>query len=85
MRKIVFSPRSKFQLDSLLDYLEIRFSVSTKKKFVLKLDKVIIIIQKDPDTFSKLNSNTAIIKTAEAPADTCGPSGITPSLLIFHI
>jgi len=62
MRKIVFSPRSKFQLDSLLDYLEIRFSVSMKKKFVLKLDKVIIIIQKDPDTFSKLNSNTAIRK-----------------------
>lgn len=62
MRKIVFSPHSKLQLDSLLDYLEIRFSVSTKKKFVLKLDKVIVIIQKDPDTFSKLNSYTAIRK-----------------------
>jgi plasmid stabilization system protein ParE len=62
MRKIVFSPYSKFQLDSLLDYLEIKFSVSTKKKFVLKLDKVIIIIQKDPDTFSKSNNNIAIRK-----------------------
>lgn len=62
MRKIIFSSRSKFQLDSLLDYLEIRFSVSTKKKFVLKLDKVIVIIQKDPETFSKSNSNKAIRK-----------------------
>ncbi len=62
MRKIVFSSRSKLQLDSLLEYLEIRFSVSTQKKFVLKLDKVIIIIQKNPDTFSKSNSNKAVRK-----------------------
>lgn len=62
MRKIVFSPRSKFQLESLLNYLEIRFSVLTKKKFISKLDNAVIIIQKDPDTFPKSNSNKIIRK-----------------------
>ena len=62
MRKNIFSSRSKLQLDSLLDYLEIRFSVSSKKKFVLKLDKVIVIIQNDPVTFPKSNNDKAIRK-----------------------
>ena len=33
----------------------------------------------------KLNSNTARIKTAEAPAETASPSGIVPSEFIFQM
>ena len=33
----------------------------------------------------KLNNRTAIINTADAPADTCAPSGMFPSLLTFQI
>jgi hypothetical protein len=62
MRKIVFSTRSKSQLDSLLNYLENKFSILTKKKFISKLDKSIIIIQKDPDAFPKSDNNKAIRK-----------------------
>ena len=62
MRKIVFSSRSKSQLDSLLNYLENKFSILTKKKFISKLDKSISIIQKDPDTFPKSNNSKMIRK-----------------------
>ena len=62
MKIIVFSSRSKKQLDSLLDYLEIRFSVSTKKKFIKKLDNTIDIILNNPDTFPKSDINNTIRK-----------------------
>ncbi len=62
MRKIIFSPRSKFQLEQLLEYLETKFSISTKKKFISKLDKIIEIIKKNPDTFPCSNKNKTLRK-----------------------
>jgi hypothetical protein len=38
MRKIVFSKTSERQLEDLLQYLDLKFSVETKKKFVLKFE-----------------------------------------------
>jgi plasmid stabilization system protein ParE len=59
MRKIIFSKRSKTQLEDLLDYLEYEFSFLTKSKFVDNFDRVVYIIQNDPETFviSELNKN----------------------------
>ena len=59
MRRIVFSPRSKFQLETLLEYLELKFSILIKKKFVENFDKTILVIQKNADTFrvSEINEN----------------------------
>ncbi len=62
MREIKFSKLSKTQLDSLLEYLEFKFSISTKKKFVLKFDEIILIILKDPDTFRKSDTKKNIRK-----------------------
>ena len=60
MRKIVFSKRSKGQLDALLDYLEVKFSVLVKEKFIVKFDKVVLIIHNNPDTFRKSEVNGRI-------------------------
>ncbi len=62
MRKIVFSSQSKAHLDSLIAYLEVQFSNETKIKFILKFDKIINIIHKNPDIFPKSNSNKQIRK-----------------------
>ena len=59
MRRIIFSQRSKNQLDSLIKYLELEFSILTRAKFVKNFDEIILIIQKNPDTFrvSEINEN----------------------------
>lgn len=57
MRRIVFSGRSKFQLEQLLEYLEIRFSLSTRDKFIMNFYKIIDIIRLNPDTFPLSNRN----------------------------
>jgi plasmid stabilization system protein ParE len=51
MNRIVFSKRSKIQLETLLEYLEFKFSIVIKEKFISNLDKSIKIILKNPDTF----------------------------------
>jgi plasmid stabilization system protein ParE len=62
MRKIIFSSRSKLQLEGLVDYLECRFSLSTKEKFISKLDGFVGLIQKDPEIFPKSETNKKIRK-----------------------
>ena len=62
MRKVIFSKRSKVQLDALLDYLEIKFSILVKEKFIISLDKVILIIHNNPDTFGKSEVNHKVRK-----------------------
>ena len=59
MRRIIFSQRSKNQLDSLIKYLELEFSILSRAKFVKNFDEIILIIQKNPDTFrvSEINGN----------------------------
>ena len=62
MRTVVFSKKSKEQLDELMAYLEAKFSKESKVKFVLKLDNVIKIIQIDPETFMQSSVNLKIRK-----------------------
>ena len=62
MRKIIFSRRSKLQLEELIEYLEYRFSLITKEKFVVKLDSFVVLIQKDPGIFPKSEANKKIRK-----------------------
>ncbi|AWK04025.1 type II toxin-antitoxin system RelE/ParE family toxin [Flavobacterium crocinum] len=57
MRRIVFSGRSKFQLEQLLEYLEIRFSLSTRDKFIANFYKIIETIRLNPDTFPLSSRN----------------------------
>ncbi len=59
MKRIVFSKRSKNQLESLLEYLQNNFSILTKEKFITNFDKIVLIILKNPDTFrvSEVNGN----------------------------
>jgi plasmid stabilization system protein ParE len=62
MRKIIFSRRSKLQLEELIEYLEYRFSLITKEKFVATLDSFVVLIQKDPEIFPKSEANKKIRK-----------------------
>ena len=62
MRKIIFSRRSKLQLEGLVDYLEYKFSVLTKEKFISKLDSFVSLIHKDPEIFPKSEANKKIRK-----------------------
>ncbi|SNB29621.1 conserved hypothetical protein [Flavobacterium psychrophilum] len=59
MRNIIFSKNAQVNLDDLLQYLEFKFSLRTQSEFIKKLDKVIFLIQSDPEifSFSKVNKN----------------------------
>jgi len=50
-REIRLSKRAMKKLDSLLGYLEEEWSSKVKHEFVLKLDKSLKQIQKQPDSF----------------------------------
>ena len=54
-RQIIFSKISKEKLELTLKYLEVEWSISTKKKFIKKLDKCFKQIDSFPDSnkFSK--------------------------------
>jgi len=54
-RTIIFSKNAEESLFELLEYLEIKWSKKVKDKFISKLDKVIYLIEKEPE-FS-LNHN----------------------------
>lgn len=60
--EVILSKRSKKQLESLLEYLEVKFSTLVQQKFITKFDNVILIIQKNPDTFRKSEVNEKIRK-----------------------
>jgi len=62
MRKIIFSRRSKLQLEELVEYLEYRFSLLTKEKFISRLDSFVGLIQRDPEIFPKSKANKDVRK-----------------------
>jgi plasmid stabilization system protein ParE len=62
MRKIIFSRRSKLQLEELVEYLEYKFSSVTKEKFISKLDSSVSLIQKDPKIFPKSEAKKDVRK-----------------------
>ena len=59
MRNIVISDKAKQQTLDLFNYLEVKWSVETRKKFAIKLKKTIKIIRFNPESFPKSD----IIKT----------------------
>ena len=58
-RTIIFSKNAEKSLLELFEYLEIKWSKKVKDKFISKLDKVIYLIQIEPEIFpkSELNKN----------------------------
>lgn len=58
-RSIIFSKNAEKKLFELVDYLEMKWSNKVKNKFISNLDKVIYLIQIEPEIFpkSELNKN----------------------------
>ncbi|QOG02801.1 type II toxin-antitoxin system RelE/ParE family toxin [Flavobacterium sp. MDT1-60] len=58
-RTIIFSKNAEKSLFELFEYLEIKWSKKVKDKFISNLDKVIYLIQIEPEIFpkSELNKN----------------------------
>lgn len=56
-REIIFSKNAEKSLIDLLEYLEFKWSIRVKEKFILNLDKLIYLIQKDPEVFPKSQIN----------------------------
>ncbi|WP_394776369.1 type II toxin-antitoxin system RelE/ParE family toxin [Flavobacterium sp.] len=56
-RTIIFSKNAEKSLFELFKYLEIKWSKTVKNKFISNLDKVIYLIQSDPEIFPKSELN----------------------------
>ncbi|WPR71989.1 type II toxin-antitoxin system RelE/ParE family toxin [Flavobacterium sp. NG2] len=56
-REVVFSKNAEKRLIDLLDYLEFKWSVKIRDKFIAKLDESISIIQNEPEIFPKSHVN----------------------------
>ena len=61
-REIIFSKNAEKSLIDLLEYLELKWSIKVKDKFISKLDKSIYLIQKEPEIFTKSQINKNIYK-----------------------
>ena len=56
-REVVFSKNAEKRLIDLLDYLQFKWSVKIRDKFIAKLDESISIIQNEPEIFPKSQVN----------------------------
>jgi plasmid stabilization system protein ParE len=56
-RTIIFSKNAEKSLFELFEYLEIKWSKKVKNKFISNLDKVIYLIQIEPEIFPKSELN----------------------------
>jgi plasmid stabilization system protein ParE len=56
-RTIIFSKKAEKNLFELFEYLEIKWTEKVKKKFITNLDKVIYLIQIEPEIFPKSELN----------------------------
>ncbi len=56
-REIVFSRNAEKSLIDLLEYLEYKWSIKVREKFISKLDKSIYLIQSEPEIFPKSQIN----------------------------
>ena len=56
-REIIFSKNAEKSLIDLLEYLELKWSLKVRDKFISKLDKSIYLIQNDPEIFPKSQIN----------------------------
>jgi plasmid stabilization system protein ParE len=55
MRKIILSKRASNQLEKLLEYLELEWSLKVKNDFIKKLDKSLSQIQIFPESCQQTN------------------------------
>ncbi|TRX39423.1 type II toxin-antitoxin system RelE/ParE family toxin [Flavobacterium restrictum] len=56
-REIIFSKNAEKSLIDLLEHLELKWSIKVREKFILKLDKLIHLIQNEPEIFPKSQIN----------------------------
>lgn len=56
-REIIFSKNAEKTLIDLLEYLELKWSIKVRDKFISKLDKSIYLIQNEPGIFPKSQIN----------------------------
>ncbi|MBA0883575.1 type II toxin-antitoxin system RelE/ParE family toxin [Flavobacterium undicola] len=56
-REIIFSKNAEKSLIDLLGYLELKWSIKVRDKFISKLDKSIYLIQNEPEVFPKSQIN----------------------------
>lgn len=61
-REVVFSKNAEKSLIELLEYLELKWSIKVRDKFISKLYKSIYLIQNEPEIFPKSTTNTKILK-----------------------
>ena len=57
-REIIFSKNAEKSLIDLLEYLELKWSLKVREKFISKLDKFIFLIQNEPE----INQNLKLTK-----------------------
>jgi plasmid stabilization system protein ParE len=57
-RAIIFSKNAEKSLIELFEHLEIKWSKKVKNKFISNLDKIIYLIQIEPEIFPKSELNT---------------------------
>ncbi|MBS7252964.1 type II toxin-antitoxin system RelE/ParE family toxin [Flavobacterium branchiicola] len=57
-RTIIFSKNAEKSLFELFEYLELKWSQKVKNKFISNLDKVIYLIQIEPEIFPKSELNS---------------------------
>lgn len=57
-RAIIFSKNAEKSLLELFEHLEIKWSKKVKDKFISNLDKIIYLIQIEPEIFPKSELNT---------------------------
>ena len=56
-REIIFSKNAEKNLIDLLEYLELKWSIKVRDKFISKLDKSIYLIKEEPEIFPKSQIN----------------------------
>jgi plasmid stabilization system protein ParE len=56
-REIIFSKNAEKNVIDLLEYLELKWSIKVRDKFISKLDKSIYLIQNEPEIFPKSQIN----------------------------
>ncbi len=57
MRKIIISTIASQKLIDIADYIEIKFSLKDRNKFIDKFEKTLMLIQKNPEIFPKSEIN----------------------------
>ena len=62
MREIVITPRAQKEFNSLFEYLELKWSLKVKNDFVMKLNLVLKIVDKNPESFPISSKNVKFRK-----------------------